>query len=301
MDLLTIRELPVDEMNALIALAEKLKREKHRYSEELKGKVLALLFEKPSTRTRVSFEAAMASLGGATITLDFVATQISRGETIADTARVLERYVDAIGCRLYKHSDLEEMARYARVPVINLLTDLEHPCQALGDLLTMKEKGKLGKGRRFAYIGDIANNMANSLMVAVARSGMEVALAGPPGYPACADYVAEAKKAGKLEIFNDPLRAAENADVIYTDVWVSMGMEEERAERMKAFVPFQVNSAVLSRAKKDCIVMHCLPAHRGLEITSDVLDGKHSVVWDQAENRLHIQKAILLRLLAGRR
>ncbi|MEM3031109.1 MAG: ornithine carbamoyltransferase [Candidatus Micrarchaeia archaeon] len=301
MDLLKIMDLPADEMNALIALAERLKREKHKYSEELKGKILALLFEKPSTRTRVSFEAAMASLGGRTITLDFVTTQISRGETIADTARVLDRYVDAVGCRLYKHSDIEEMAKHARVPVINLLTDLEHPCQALGDLLTMKEKGKLGKGKRFAYIGDIANNMANSLMVAAVRSGMEVALAGPPGYPACADYVAEAKKTGKFEIFNDPLKAAKNADVIYTDVWVSMGMEEEKAERMKAFVPFQVNSAVLSQAKKDCIVMHCLPAHRGLEITSDVLDGKHSVVWDQAENRLHIQKAILLRLLAGRR
>jgi len=301
MDLLRIMDLPKEEMDALIASAERLKKGKHKYSEELKGKLLALLFEKPSTRTRVSFEAAMASLGGRTITLDFVATQISRGETIADTARVLDRYVDAIGCRLYRHADIEEMAKHARVPVINLLTDIEHPCQALGDLLTMKEKGKLGKGRKFAYIGDIANNMANSLMVATARFGMDVALAGPPGYPACADYVTEAQRAGKLEIHNDPLKAARDADVIYTDVWVSMGMEEEKAERMKAFVPFQVNADVVARAKKDCIVMHCLPAHRGLEITSDVLDGKHSVVWDQAENRLHIQKAILLHLLAEKR
>jgi ornithine carbamoyltransferase len=199
--------------------------------------------------------------------------------------------------RLYKHSDIVEIARHAGVPVINGLTDAEHPCQALSDLLTMKEKGKLRKGAKFAFVGDCAFNMANSLMLACAKSGMEVSLVCPKGYPPNAKFVKEAQLFAKVSACSDPAEGVKDADVVYTDTWISMGMEDEKADRVKAFTPYQVNEELLSHAKKDAIVMHCLPAHRGLEITNDVMDGKQSVVFDQAENRLHLQKAVMLRLL----
>lgn len=293
-NLLSIKDVSREETGELISKALELKKQKYLGS-ELNGKTLAMLFEKPSTRTRISFEVAMTQLGGHALYLDFTGTQISRGETLADTARVLNRYVDAVMLRLYNHVDLVEFAKHSTIPVINGLTDLEHPCQALGDLMTIREKGK--KGGKFVFVGDCANNMANSLMLACARDGMEVILACPPGHPPKQEYINEAKKEAKVEIIHDVAEAVKGADVIYSDVWVSMGMEEEKAERLKAFTPYQVNDALLKNAKSDCIVLHCLPAHRGLEITSEVLDGKNSAVWDQAENRLHIQKAILLKLL----
>ena len=300
MHLLTIKQLNARQINEIIKIAEDLKAGRDR--RRLENKTLVMLFEKPSTRTRVSFEVAMTQLGGHAIYLDFVGSQISRGETFHDTALTLSRYADAIMARLYKHSDIMEMAKHSRAPMINGLTDLEHPCQALGDILTIKEKRKLKKKANFAYVGDCTNNMANSLMLAAAKVGMNVSLVGPAGYPPNQEYVREAKKSRvKVEFTSELAKGVRGADVIYTDVWVSMGTEGEKSERMKAFVPYQVNEEMLSHAKKDCIVMHCLPAHRGLEITSDVIDGKHSVVWDQAENRLHIQKAILLYLLAKRK
>ncbi|MEW6329272.1 MAG: ornithine carbamoyltransferase [Candidatus Micrarchaeota archaeon] len=300
MNLLTVRQLNAKQISEMMKIAEELKNGKER--RRLENRTLVMLFEKPSTRTRVSFEVAMTQLGGHAIYLDFVGSQISRGETFHDTALTLSRYADVIMARLYKHSDIAEMAKHSRAPIINGLTDLEHPCQALGDILTIREKGKLKRKAKLAYVGDCANNVANSLMLAAAKMGMDVALVGPAGYPPNNEYVREAKKSRvKVEFVSDVAKGVKGADVIYTDVWISMGMEEEKSERMKAFVPYQVNKEMLAHAKKDCIVMHCLPAHRGLEITSDVLDGKHSVVWDQAENRLHIQKAILLYLLANKK
>jgi len=296
-NLLSIWEMDKKQIEDCLALGAEVKKNRQKYLHALDGKTLAMVFEKSSTRTRVSFEAGATQLGGHAIYFDFTTSQLSRGETIADTSKVLGRYVDIIMARLYKHTDLLEIAKHSGVPVINGLTDEEHPCQALCDLLTMKEKGKLKAGAKFAFVGDCAFNMANSLMLSCTKMGMEVALVCPKGYPPNPKYVKEAKKYGKVEVYSDAAAGVKDADVIYTDVWISMGMDEEKAERTKAFTPFQVNDALLAHAKKDCIVMHCLPAHRGLEITSEVLDGKHSVVWDQAENRLHIQKAIMLKLL----
>ena len=297
MNLLSIWELDAKKISEYVSFAGEVKGNKAKYSHSLDGKTLAMIFEKASTRTRVSFEAGTTQLGGHAMYFDFTASQLSRGETIADTAKVLGRYVDIIMARLYRHTDLLEIAKNAMVPVINGLTDEEHPCQALSDLLTMKEKGKLKSGAKFAFVGDCSFNMANSLMLACAKAGMEVSLVCPKGYPPNPKYVKEAKKYGKVEVCSDPAVGVKGADVVYTDVWISMGMEEEKAERMKAFAPFQMNGELLAHAKKDAIVMHCLPAHRGMEITSEVLDGKQSVVWDQAENRLHMQKAIMLKLL----
>lgn len=297
MNLLTIQELDAKKIADYVALAEEVKKGGVKYSKALEGKTLAMIFEKSSTRTRVSFEAGMTQLGGHAIYFDFTTSQLSRGETMHDTAKTLGRYVDIIMARLYKHTDIVEIAKHARVPVINGLTDLEHPCQALSDLLTMKEKGKLQKGAKFAFVGDCAFNMANSLMLACVKSGMEVALVCPKAYPPNMKFVAEARKFGKVEVVSDPAQGVKNADVVYTDTWISMGMDDEKAERTKAFSPYQVNADLLTQAKKDAIVMHCLPAHRGLEITDEVMDGKQSVVFDQAENRLHMQKAIMLRLM----
>ncbi len=298
MNLLSIWELDAKGITDYLALAAEVKKNKAKYAHALDGKTLAMVFEKASTRTRVSFEAGMTQLGGHAIYFDFTASQLSRGESMHDTAKTLGRYVDIIMARLYRHADLLEIAKHAGVPVINGLTDEEHPCQALADLLTIMEKGKLQKGAKFVFVGDCANNTANSLMLACAKSGMEVGLVCPKGFPPNERYVKEAGKHGKVKAYNDPAEGVKGADVIYTDTWVSMGMEEEKAERMKAFPPFQVNGELLEKAKKDCIVMHCLPAHRGLEITSEAMDGKHSVVFDQAENRLHMQKAIILKLLS---
>ncbi len=296
-NLLSIWELDKKQIEEYVNFAIEVKKNPEKYAHALDGKTLAMVFEKASTRTRVSFEAGMTQLGGHAIYFDFTTSQLSRGETMHDTAKTLGRYVNIIMARLYKHTALLELAKYAGVPVINGLTDEEHPCQALCDLQTMKEKGKLKAGAKFAFVGDCAFNMANSLMLACAKSGMEVALVCPKGYPPNQKYVKEAKKFGKVEVYNEAAKGVAGADVVYTDTWISMGMEEEKSERTKAFMPYQVNGELLANAKKDAIVMHCLPAHRGLEITDEVMDGKQSVVFDQAENRLHAQKAIMLKLL----
>jgi ornithine carbamoyltransferase len=296
MNLLTIREMPEEQMKEVVELAMQLKKERNRARDDLKGKVLISLYEKPSTRTRLSFETAMTNLGGHTIVMDFKSSQISRGETMADTARVLSRYCDVISARLFKHTDLEEIAKYASVPIINALTDVEHPCQALADMQTIieygKEKGKL------VYIGDAANNVAYSLMLIAARFGMHVVLCGPEGYLPSAEYLEEAEKSGgKVEVTSDVGHAIKDADVIYTDVWVSMGDEEQKQKRLADLKDYQVNGELLKMAKPDAIVMHCLPAHRGDEITDEVMDGKQAAVWDQAENRMWAQEALLLKLL----
>ncbi len=271
--------------------------------EPLRGKSLAMIFEKASTRTRVSFEVGMTQLGGHALFLSPDDLQIGRGETIADTARVLSRYVDGIMYRAFKSENVRELARNATIPVINGLDDKEHPCQIITDLLTIQEhKGAL-KGLKLAYVGD-GNNVCNSLLIGCAEVGMHVAAGVPKGYEPDPLLLGAARRiAGEtdaqIEIVHDPAEAVKNADVVYTDVWVSMGMEKEREERERIFFPYQVNENLVSGAKPDAVVMHCLPAHRGLEITDDVVDGKQSIVFDEAENRLHAQKAILVRLLAG--
>ncbi|RLF49401.1 MAG: ornithine carbamoyltransferase [Thermoplasmata archaeon] len=289
-----------DELHEIINLAMELKKAKD-IGEPLKGKSLAMIFEKPSTRTRVSFEVAMTQLGGHALYLSPKDLQLGRGETIADTARVLSRYVDAIMYRAFDHKMMVELANNSSVPVINGLDDKEHPCQIVADLVTIKEyKGEF-EGKKLAYVGD-GNNVCHSLLLGCAIVGMDIAVASPKGYEPEKEYVDLANSIGKqsganVMVGNSMEEAASGADVLYTDVWVSMGDEAEAEERMRVFKPYQINSEVLSMAKKDAIVMHCLPAHRGLEITDEVIDGEQSAVWDQAENRLHAQKAILLTLL----
>jgi len=302
--LLSMQDLAPKEIEAILNKAAELKEKvrKGEPHELLHGKTLGMIFAKPSTRTRVSFETAMTQLGGHAIYLGMSDLQLGRGETIADTARTLSRYVDAIMARLFKHDDIIELASHSSVPVINGLTNLHHPCQTLGDLLTIREhKGKL-KGLKVAWVGD-GNNVCNSLMLGCTLIGMNISIACPKGYEPPAEILeqaqANAKKSGtKLELLNDPKQAVVNADVIYTDVLISMGMEREREQRLKAFRGYQVDSKLLGRGKSDVIFMHCLPAHRGEEVTAEVIDGPRSVVWDQAENRLHVQKAVLVSLLA---
>ena len=294
-DLLSISDLDSGDIHSLILDAVDLKDRV--WFSWLSNMVLAIMFEKPSLRTRVSFEVAMRQLGGETIYISPAEVGLGKRESVADVARVLSRYVDAIAARTFSHQTLEVMADCSRVPVINALSDVEHPCQALGDMQTVIEHGK-EKGK-LVYIGDSANNVANSLMLVAARYGMHVVLCSPEHFPPKSEYVEAAKKTGAtVEVEHDPKKAVEGADVIYTDVWVSMGMEGEIEERMKQFAPYQVNGELLKLAKPDCIVLHCLPAHRGTEITDDVLDGEQAKsVWDQAENRMLAQEALLLKLL----
>lgn len=306
-DLLDVAAISRVEIEGLLKLAANLKAKQRRGipHQLLQGKTLGLLFQKPSTRTRVSFEAGMNQLGGHAMILPMAEIQLSRGESVADTARVLSRYLDGIVIRTYDHATVEEWAREATMPVINGLTDLSHPCQALSDLLTIKEKkGKL-KGIKIAYVGD-GNNVANSLIEAAAKMGMTIALGCPSGYQPDQHVVdlarMEAAKSGAvIELGDDPYVAVKEADVIYADVWISMGREREQARRLKVLAPYQVNSRLVAKAKPDAVVMHCLPAHRGEEITAEVLDGPQSVIIDQAENRLHMQKAILTKLLGKER
>jgi ornithine carbamoyltransferase len=304
-DLVCLRDLTGEEIMRLIVRGGEMKQmlacgQEYR---PLEGKTLAMIFQKPSTRTRVSFEVAMHQLGGHALYLGAGELQLARGETIADTARVLSRYCDAIMARVYAHRDIEELARYASVPVINGLSDFSHPCQALADLMTMYEKKASFPRLKVAYLGD-GNNVAHSLAFACARVGAELWLATPERYPPAEEVLQHCERlcqqsGGKVYWTKEIDRAAEGADVLYTDVWASMGQEEQREERLRHLKPYQVNSRVVGRAAKDVIVMHCLPAHRGEEITDEVLDGPHSVVFDQAENRLHIQKAILEWLMVG--
>lgn len=305
-DLLTVAAVPRQQVLSLLRLAEQLKRERQRGRRQpyLTGATLGLLFEKPSTRTRVSFEAGMNQLGGQAIALPVSDTQLSRGESVADTARVLSRYLDGLVIRTFDHAIVEEWAREATIPVINGLTDFCHPCQALSDLMSIKEKkGKL-RGLKLAFIGD-GNNMAHSLIESAAKTGMCISVGCPPGYEPDQRVVDQAlleaeHTGGAVEVLEDPLVAVKDADVVYTDVWISMGREREQGRRLRALAPYQVNSRLLKAARGDAIVMHCLPAHRGQEITEEVLDGAQSVVLDQAENRLHMQKAILVKLLKQR-
>lgn len=299
-DLLSIAPLSGEDFDNILASAGELK-EKHKRGERhtpLAGKTLAMIFEKSSTRTRVSFEVGMFQLGGHALFLSPSDTQIGRGEEIRDTARVLSRYVDGIMVRTFAQGIVEELARYADIPVINGLTDKHHPCQVLADLFTVREKlGKL-KGLKLVYIGD-GNNMANSLVEGAVKAGMGITLACPEGYePDDGVLGAARKEAGdRVQVARDPIEAAKGADVLYTDVWASMGQEKEKAEREKAFAGYQINAAVLKAAKPGALVMHCLPAHRGEEITDEVMEGENSVVFDEAENRLHVQKAILEMLI----
>jgi ornithine carbamoyltransferase len=290
-----------DDINDVLISAAVLKRGALKVSEPLKGRTLAMIFEKSSTRTRVSFEAGMAQLGGHALYLSPKDLQMGRGETVADTARVLSRYVDCIAYRAFSHETMLELAKHATVPVINALDDLEHPCQILADLLTVQEKkGKL-QGLKLGYVGD-GNNVCNSLMLGCAIVGMDFAAACPKGYEPNAALKKKARaiareKGGTVEVVEGPPAAAKGADVLYTDVWVSMGEEAEAKQREKELRPYQINAALVAKAKKDCIVLHCLPAHRGMEITDGVIDGPHSAVFDQAENRMHTEKALLLELI----
>jgi ornithine carbamoyltransferase len=301
--LLSIGPLSSEEVRDLLFRAGQLKSEYRdgKRNPSLTGKTVGLLFAKPSTRTRVSFEAAVAQLGGSSLFLTTQDLQVSRGEGIADTARTLSRYLDALVIRTFAHKEIEAWADSATIPAINGLTDLHHPCQALGDLFTAQERFGSLKGLTLAYIGD-GNNVAHSLIEGAAKTGMTLRLACPKGYEPEASIVEaarrEAKRTGALiEILMEPQQAAWEADILYTDVWVSMGKESEAKSRMKRFKPYQINEKLLSVAKPSAVVMHCLPAYRGKEITAEVMDGPQSIVWDQAENRLHIQKAILEWLL----
>ncbi|MFP3868696.1 MAG: ornithine carbamoyltransferase [Desulfobacteraceae bacterium] len=298
-DLLTILDLDKAEILNLIRRALELK-EGHRQGQNhmpLIGKTLAMIFDKPSTRTRVSFEAGMAQLGGSTIYLSRADTQLARQEPIADTARVLSRYVDGVVIRTYKQQMIEEMARQASIPVINGLTDTHHPCQVLSDLLTLQERFGRVTDLKVAWLGD-GNNMANSWITAALRLDFALYLACPRGYEPDAKLLAQAHAKGRpVYLSDDPDRAVQDAEVINTDVWASMGQESEAPERRQQFARFQVNTQRLQQAKPKAIVLHCLPAHRGEEITGAVLDGPQSAAWDQAENRLHFQKALLEWLL----
>ena len=294
-----------NELVGLLELATSLKNRTKAGEpyEPLRGKSLAMIFEKSSTRTRVSFEVGMTQLGGHALFLSPNDLQVGRGETIADTARVLSRYVDGILYRAYRSENVRELARYATVPVINGLDDKEHPCQIITDLFTIQEhKGTLA-GLTLGYVGD-GNNVCNSLLLGAAIMGMHMNAGVPKGYEPDPQLLAEAHRianatGARIAVVRSAADAARNADVLYTDVWVSMGMEKEREEREKVFAPYQINARLLAVAKPDASVMHCLPAHRGLEITDEVIDGSQSIVFDQAENRLHAQKAVLARFLAG--
>jgi len=296
-DLLSLADLTSEEVTALLQLAAQLK------SGRLKpqcNKVLGLLFYKASTRTRVSFTVAMYQLGGQVIDLNTTTTQVSRGEPVEDTARVLDRYLDILSIRTFEQQQLETFAHYAKIPVINALTDREHPCQILADLLTVEECfGKL-KGLTLTYVGD-GNNVAHSLLLGCALVGINVRIATPADFKPLTEIVEQAKAIAlpetEITVTEDPETAAKGSHVIYTDVWASMGQESEANSRIPIFQPYQVNEQLLSLADPEAIVLHCLPAHRGEEITTDVIEGSHSKVWAQAENRMHAQKALLASLL----
>ena len=297
-DFLTVLDLSPDEFNGLIKRSIELKSGVDANKCPLIGKSIGLLFEKSSTRTRVSLEVGVYQLGGKSIYMNPKEIQIGRGETIHDSAMVLSRYLNGIIIRTYSHSTLTEFASYASIPVVNGLSDLHHPCQALADLMTVYEKkGKL-KGLRLAFIGD-GNNVAHSLIEAASLTGMHIILACPKGYEPDPDVMKKARtsSSGQITVIREPAEAAANADVVYTDVWVSMGQEKDAARKKRKFRKYQINGELLSHAKKDALVLHCMPAHRGEEITDEVMDSPQSAVFDQAENRLHTQKALLEFLL----
>ncbi len=302
--LLTIADMTVEEFEKILSLTEKLKKQLKTgvANRTLEGKTLGMIFAKSSTRTRVSFEVGISQLGGMGLFLSSADIQLGRGESIYDTANVLSRYLNGIMIRTFKQSDVEDLAKYGTIPVINGLTDDHHPCQALADLFTIYEhKGSL-KGKKLAYIGD-GNNVAHSLAEACAKAGMHFAIAAPKGYMCNQEIMENAAAQAKLTggsilQTEDPVEAIKDADAVYTDTWVSMGQESEKAERVKIFMPYQVNEKLFANAKEDAIFMHCLPAYRGYEVTEGVIDGKNSVIFDEAENRLHAQKAVMAALMA---
>ena len=295
-DLLRVEDLTPDELVALLDLADSLKQlQADRIPHQLlAGRSLGMIFQKPSTRTRVSFEVGMFQLGGAAVNLSASEMQLGRGETIADTGKVLSRYVDAIMIRAHSHAEVEELADAAECPVINGLTDLHHPCQALADVQVLRERLGSLEGRSLAWLGDGYNNVCHSLVAAAGMLGMDVTVASPAGYEPDADVLA----AAGATLTPDPLEAVAGVDAVVTDVWTSMGQETQREQRLADLAQYQVNAALLEHAASDHVVLHCLPAHYGEEITRDVLHGPHSAAWDEAENRLHAQKALLAMLVA---
>ncbi|PIE81860.1 MAG: ornithine carbamoyltransferase [Chloroflexi bacterium] len=302
---LSVADLTPNELQNLLDLGLSLKAELRQGGNKpvLKGKNLALVFMKPSLRTRVSFEMGMVQLGGYACYLSPAEIKLGGRESVPDVARVLSGYVDGVMARVFDHQYILDLAEYASIPIINGLSDYNHPAQGLADVFTILEvKGKT-EGLKVAYVGD-SNNVARSLMFAAMKLGMHMTIASPPGYAFAEEDLAEGRamavSGGTVEIFEDPLTAVSEADVIYTDVWTSMGQEEETERRLNVFPPFQVNQALVEKAKPDCIVMHCLPAHRGEEITDEVADGPHSILFQQAENRMHAQKALLVELMAGK-
>ena len=305
-DLLSVNDLSPEEVRLVLEEARTLKLRFYageRIIPVLKGKTIALIFEKPSTRTRVSMEVAALQLGATPLVFNRNELQLGRGEPVKDTARVLSRYVDAIAARVYSHRSLVEMAAYADVPVINMLSDLEHPLQALADALTIIEKKGDPSRLKVVYVGDARNNVAHSLMLVIAKLGGHIVMAAPRQLWPRSEVLEAAKLAAEetgatIELMEDPREAVRGADVVYTDVWVSMGEEAEAEERRRLLRPYQVNAELMQLARRDAIFMHCLPAHRGEEVTEEVLEGRWSVVWDQAENRLHVQKAVLSLLLS---
>jgi ornithine carbamoyltransferase len=301
--LISTHDLTLEETDEIFTLARKMKETPADYRDALTGKTLGMIFQKPSTRTRVSFEVGIYQLGGIGLYLSAQDLQLGRGETVPDTARVLGRYVDAVMARVFRHQDIIDLARYSGVPVINGLSDLLHPCQALADYMTLQEKKGELRGLRLAYVGD-GNNVAHSLMLAGAKVGANVTVVCPQGYEPKEEIVRLARedaKAGGCRIeVTDDLAGVDGVDAVYTDVWASMGQEAEAQKRMKVFKPYQVNSKLMARAAADAVFLHCLPAHRGEEVTDEVADSPASVIFDEAENRLHAQKAIMYLLMRDR-
>ncbi len=303
-DLVSIKDLSAQEIKDIFILTDKLKKCPNKFKNVLSGKTMALIFQKPSNRTRVSFDVGMYQLGGNSIYLSPSEINLGVRESIKDVARTLSRYVSGIVLRTFEHKNVVELAKYATVPVINGLSDFSHPCQALADVYTLREANRKIEGMNFAYVGD-GNNVCHSLMYACSKLGINIRIATPKGYEPLNEVLAEteafAKDSGSEVILsNDPFDAVKGANVIYTDVWTSMGQEKEADERRKIFKDFQINQKLVNLGSKDVLVMHCLPAHRGEEITDEVIDGTSSVVFDEAENRMHVQKAILIKLLNGR-
>lgn len=300
-DFISIHDLSLYQFSKILDLTKQIKDHPQRFKNKLKNKILAMVFQKPSLRTRMTFEFGMLELGGKTIYLSPSDIQLGKRESPYDVGRNLERWVDGIIARTFSHQHVIDLAKACRIPVINALTDLLHPCQAMADFFTLREKKGALQNLKLAFIGD-GNNVCHSLLFAAAKAGSKMAVATPVGCEPSPDILRQAEEDGKetgsrFYLTNDPHKAAQDADVIYTDVWASMGQESEREKRAKIFAPFQVNKKLMSQAKKDAVFMHCLPAHRGEEVTDEVIDSSQSIVYDQVENRLHVQKKIMLLLL----
>ncbi|MFQ6069373.1 MAG: ornithine carbamoyltransferase [Candidatus Aminicenantales bacterium] len=300
-DFISIHELSLYEFNRLMELTEEIKEHSQRFQKVLKQKILAMIFEKPSLRTRVTFEVGMLQLGGEAVYLSPSDIQLGKRESVYDVGKNLERWVDCIMIRTFAHQIAVDLARSSRIHVINGLTDLLHPCQAMADFFTLKEKLGSLNSLKLAYIGD-GNNVCHSLILAAAKAGSWISIATPRGFEPRAEIIDQAEEDGKetgfrLSLTNDPKKAVEEADAVYTDVWASMGQEKEREKRKKIFAPYQVNATLMKSAKPEALFMHCLPAHRGEEVTDEVIDSPRSVVFNQAENRLHVQKAIMVSLM----